>query len=177
MRRSLNCDIVAAFKPYTLHPTPRKITPMCDFSCICANFIVPLHRKLGAKGQYWTTLNNVEQYWTAAPRLCRHNKRRHNALCAWHLRTWKILNHPRHCSILMSSGYVYLSPYAPWGCVCVRTYRRGLRCCLFRVKGNSRASKCGTATVQSRFFCVMLWNINTKLICKSHPLFRIYVLG
>ena len=36
----------------------------------------------------------------------------------------------------------------------VRTYRRGLRCCLFEYKGNSRASISGTATVQSRFFCV-----------------------
>ena len=39
---------------------------------------------------------------------------------------------------------------------CVRsctTYRRGLRCCLFGCKGNTRASLSGTATVQSRFFC------------------------
>ena len=31
-------------------------------------------------------------------------------LCSWLFGTWKILKHPRHCSILMSSGYVY--PFA-----------------------------------------------------------------
>ena len=63
----------------------------------------------------------------------RHNKRRHNALCSWLFGTWKILNHPRHCSILMSSGYVYPYLCTPWTrCVHNCTYRRGLRCCLFR---------------------------------------------
>ena len=40
------------------------------------------------------------------------------------------------------------------GCTRVYTYRRGLRCCLFRVEGNSRALLSGTAIVQSRFFVV-----------------------
>ena len=37
----------------------------------------------------------------------------------------------------------------------MRTSRRGLRCCLFGYKGNTRASDSGTATVQSRFFVVI----------------------
>ena len=38
----------------------------------------------------------------------------------------------------------------------VRTYRRGLRCCLFRMIGNARALRSGTATVQSRFFVYLI---------------------
>ena len=52
----------------------------------------------------------------------------------------------------MSSGYVYIYLRTPKMIgVRVRTYRRGLRCCLFGYKGNTRASDSGTATVQSRF--------------------------
>ena len=58
----------------------------------------------------------------------------------------------------MSSGYVFLSPYAPLWCVCVRTYRRGLRCCLFGTMGNSRASLSGTATVQVPLFLYTMTN-------------------
>ena len=77
-----------------------------------------------------------------------------NALCFWLNRTWKILQTPKHRSILMSSGCVFslrvLIRYTR-----VYTYRRGLRCCLFRVEGNSRALLSGTAIVQSRFFVVL----------------------
>ena len=53
----------------------------------------------------------------------------------------------------MSSGYVYLYLYTLIRIgVRMRTNRRGLRCCLFGYKGNTRASDSGTATVQSRFF-------------------------
>ena len=62
----------------------------------------------------------------------RHNKRRHKRSVLGYLESRKFSQHPTHCSILMSSGYVYLSPYTLRWCVCVRTYRRGLRCCLFR---------------------------------------------
>ena len=77
-----------------------------------------------------------------------------NALCFWLNRTWKILQTPKQCSILMSSGCVFLCAYY-LRCTRVYTYRRGLRCCLFRVEGNSRALLSGTAIVQSRFFVVL----------------------
>ena len=45
-------------------------------------------------------------------------------LATWNLANSKII--PTHCSILISSGYVYLYPYTPQTGVCGCTYRRGL---------------------------------------------------
>ena len=46
--------------------------------------------------------------------------------------------------------------------MCVLTYRRGLRCCLFGYKGNTRASDSGTATVQSRFLLCLIVSKKTN---------------
>ena len=44
----------------------------------------------------------------------------------------------------------------------MRTYRRGLRCCLFGIIGNARASLSGTATVQSRFLLCLIMSKKTN---------------
>ena len=44
----------------------------------------------------------------------------------------------------------------------MRTYRRGLRCCLFGIIGNARASLSGTATVQSRFLLCLIVSKKTN---------------
>ena len=40
--------------------------------------------------------------------------------------------------------------------------RRGLQCCLFGSYGNTRASVCGTAILQSRFFVSMVEILKTN---------------
>ena len=77
-----------------------------------------------------------------------------NTLCAWLSGISQILitsNTLQHFDVL--GVCISISVHAVNGCVRDCTYRRGLRCCLFGCKGNTRASLSGTATVQSRFFC------------------------
>ena len=52
------------------------------------------------------------------------------------------------------------------------TYRRGLRCCLFGCKGNTRASSSGTATVQSRFFVYIPQTMRIRNIFHKEKLFE-----
>ena len=83
------------------------------------------------------------------------------ALCDWHFEISQISKTPnalQHFDVL--GICISISVHAIDRCVRDCTYRRGLRCCLFGTIGNARALRSGTATVQSRFFCV---GINTCL--------------
>ena len=109
----------------------------------------------------WTCAGDV---CTSAAKGSRHNKGVKYALflAIWNLVNSIVSKTLQHLDVL--GICISISVHLIRAGVRVRTYRRGLRCCLFGYKGNTRASDSGTATVQSRFFLCLLLSMSNFLL-------------